>query len=293
MFQLERIFVPTDFSEHSLAAIAQAGELARRFHSQVTLFNANEFLVVHPFTGALGFGITSTEAMRAEHMAARHKQLQGFGAAELSGINVKRMICSGDPARLIVERAREEHSDLILMPTRGGGVFRRFLLGSVTAKVLHDAECPVWTGAHLAEAPAPIPAGIRHVLCAVDFGPQSKAVLQWAAGFAKALEAKFTLVHAVLEMPPNLPVRYAYQWHAESHCGSEERLHELLLDCEAKADVLVVSDGDVPGSLTRAVEQTGAGLLVIGRSSRENALGRLGSQTYPIICGVPCPVVSI
>ncbi len=39
------------------------------------------------------------------------------------------------------------------MPTHGYGPFRRFILGSVTAKVLHDADCPVWTGVHLEEAP--------------------------------------------------------------------------------------------------------------------------------------------
>jgi len=40
-----------------------------------------------------------------------------------------------------------------MMPTHGLGGFRRFLLGSVTAKVLHDADCPVWTGVHLERAP--------------------------------------------------------------------------------------------------------------------------------------------
>ena len=39
----------------------------------------------------------------------------------------------------------------MIMPTHGYGVFRRFLLGSVTSKVLHDLGCPVLTGAHLTE----------------------------------------------------------------------------------------------------------------------------------------------
>ena len=34
------------------------------------------------------------------------------------------------------------------MPTHGFGPLRRFLLGSVAAKVLHDAQCPVWTSVH-------------------------------------------------------------------------------------------------------------------------------------------------
>ncbi len=35
--------------------------------------------------------------------------------------------------------------DLIMMPTHGGRHFRSLLIGSVTAKVLHDVRCPVWT----------------------------------------------------------------------------------------------------------------------------------------------------
>ena len=50
----------------------------------------------------------------------------------------------------IVELAHESPDQtVILMPTHGYGPFRRFILGSNTAKVLHDADCPVWTGVHL------------------------------------------------------------------------------------------------------------------------------------------------
>src|SRR5262245_42436827 len=108
MFQLERILVPVDFSEASLGAASQAGALARRFHSDVTLLHVNEFQVVHPFTGALGFGITSAESIRAEHLAARKKCLDEFGVAELQGGSTKRLLCSGDPAKVIVHRAQEE-----------------------------------------------------------------------------------------------------------------------------------------------------------------------------------------
>jgi hypothetical protein len=47
-----------------------------------------------------------------------------------------------------VEFAANHHVDLVMMPTHGVGTFRSFLVGSVTAKVLHDANCPVWTAAH-------------------------------------------------------------------------------------------------------------------------------------------------
>src|SRR5579859_1536808 len=140
MFQLERILVPIDFSDGSLSAASQAGALARHFHSKVTLLHVNEFLAIHALTGPAGLGITSWESIRSEHLAARQKELDEFARAELSGISVRRLVCTGDPAKLIIEHACAENSELIIMPTHGGGLFRRFLLGSVTAKVLHDAD---------------------------------------------------------------------------------------------------------------------------------------------------------
>jgi hypothetical protein len=68
-------------------------------------------------------------------------------------MEAKRVVLEGDPARQIVDYAHEEKVDLIVMPTHGYGPFRQFILGSITAKVLHDADCPVWTGVHLEEAP--------------------------------------------------------------------------------------------------------------------------------------------
>jgi len=82
---------------------------------------------------------------------------------ELDGIAVTRLLLRGDPAREIVETARGKNVDLIVKSTLGEGPFFRFLLGSVTAKVLHESHCPVWTGAHLEDVPAR-EFSIRHVL---------------------------------------------------------------------------------------------------------------------------------
>jgi nucleotide-binding universal stress UspA family protein len=293
MFHLGKILLPIDFSASGLTAANHVGALARHFHSEVTLLHVNDFSVLHPLNGPLGFGITSEEAERAEHLSRRQQQLDEFGVAELRGVSVKRLLRCGDPAKLIVECAGEDKSELILMPTRGHGSFRRFLLGSVTSKVLHDAESPVWTSTHLAEPLTLNPTEVRHVMCAVDFGPQSCKVLSWAASFASEFGAKLTAVHAVLQTPPTLPDRHTFYWHDQAHLGAEERLRGLVLDSRIQADVLVVSNGDVPKALSAAAKEKGAELLVIGRSWACDLPRRLGTHAYFIICNAPCPVVSI
>ena len=57
---------------------------------------------------------------------------------------------------------------MIMMPATGLGRFRRVLLGSVTAKVLHDVSCPVWTSAHEPDPTLAAPGTYRTILCAVD-----------------------------------------------------------------------------------------------------------------------------
>jgi nucleotide-binding universal stress UspA family protein len=84
---LERILVPIDFSDSSLVATYHAGALARHFHSNVALLHVSELSVLHPLDGALGFGITSSEAERVERMKRRKKQLDEFGVPELEGVS--------------------------------------------------------------------------------------------------------------------------------------------------------------------------------------------------------------
>jgi nucleotide-binding universal stress UspA family protein len=49
----------------------------------------------------------------------------------------------GDPAFAILEQAKASQADIILMGTHGRGGLARFLMGSVSHSVLHQADCPV------------------------------------------------------------------------------------------------------------------------------------------------------
>ena len=101
----------------------------------------------------------------------------------------------GDPAMVIDWVAEREKTDLIIMPTRGLGRFRRFLLGSVTAKVLHDVSCPVLTSAHEPDKKLVSPRGYRSIICAVELNPESDVVLKAAGLLAQAYGARICLLH--------------------------------------------------------------------------------------------------
>src|SRR6185295_13696210 len=146
--ELTKILLPVDFSEQGDGAAQQAGALARYFGAELILLHVNPILVptltsLREFGGPIDTGwITALEAQA-------RRDLETYHQADLKGAKVTRTVVTGDPAASIVEFAHREKPDLIVMPTHGYGPFRRLLLGSVVAKVLHDSEVPVWTGAHL------------------------------------------------------------------------------------------------------------------------------------------------
>ena len=214
-----------------------------------------------------------------------------FVNCHLRGIPLNPCVRTGDAAKVIVEQAHATGADLIVMSTHGFGDFRRMLLGSVTAKVLHDARCPVFTTTHAESAPAALPP-LRNVICAVDFGPQSEAVLRWADEFARSMGARLFASHVV----PIIPMA---QW---GHCDqdvsvamrkdAELKAHQLVETVGANAKVFVES-GPIVETLSELAKDKHADVLVIGRHHESGALGRLRDRAYAIIRESPCPVVSV
>jgi len=285
MRSLNHILLPVDFSERAAGAARYARMLASHFHSTVTLLH-----VLIPPQYELG-AMDITGMMAADLYQSRNdlavRDLEAFLAAEWEGIDVKRLVLDGDPAQQIVEFAHQQPAGLIIMPTHGYGPFRRFILGSNTAKVLHDADCPVWTGVHLEEAPVAT-APVRSILCAVDLGPQSVAALEWASWMARELGASLTLLH-VASCPSASPEAPGRSNVLEA---AREELEHLQATVKADAE-LRVEAGEAPRAICGSACRMGAGLLVIGRGSAAGVFGRLRTNAYAIIRQSPCPVVSV
>jgi len=285
MQSLSHILLPVDFSERAVGAARYAEMLASHFHSTVTLLHV---LTPPQFEfGAMDIaGVLANDLYRNRNELAV-RDLDAFLASDWDGVDVRREVLEGDPAQQIVEFAHRTPVGLIIMPTHGYGPFRRFILGSNTAKVLHDADCPVWTGVHLEEAPPPT-APVRTILCAVDLGPQSTAAFEWASGLACGLGASVTLLH-VAACPSASPEAAGRSTVLEA---AGEELARVQAAVGAPAD-LHVEAGEATKAICGAALRLGASLLVIGRGSAAGNYGRLRTNAYAIIRQSPCPVVSV
>ena len=291
MKSLAKILLPVDFSERSLGAARYARTLVDHFHSELTLLHI--LTPPHYEFGALEIGGSMLTELYANREAQVEKELETFLAGELEGVEANRVVLEGDPARQIVDFAQAENVGLIVMPTHGYGPFRQFILGSITAKVLHDADCPVWTGVHLEEAPAVQATPFRNIVCAIDLGPQSCKALEWAMGMQKEFGARLTVVHAMAcSQQGDGAGEAGGRWSVEMEQSVREEITRMQDRYGAEAD-LVIEPGDPPKVVCDLTARQKADLLVIGRGSAAGVFGRLRTNAYAIIRQSPCPVVSV
>jgi len=273
---IRKILFPVDFSQRSIGA-------ARYVECFAGWFDA-EILLLH--------------VMDAASAESGQEQLQSFLSGELKQFSTRRVCTTGDPADEIVKMVRSWAPDLVMMPTYGMGFYRPYLLGSVTAKVLHDVDCPVWTAVHAEAAPPLEKITLSRVLCALDLGQRSPRVLEWAAWFAKQHQGSLGLVHAtaIVEPVPGAQPAGVLEQELADFLAAEARGGLAILQRAAGTNAMVLVNGGEPSKVAAcAVKDLRAGLLVIGRHSGRGANGNgyLRHTAYEIIRESPCPVISI
>jgi nucleotide-binding universal stress UspA family protein len=289
MITIANILLPVDFSERSAAAASYAKELACRFTSNIVMMHA-----LPPLDAMYGMemGYVGLGDFLEKRRADAHVSLDVFLEEELGSLVKRRVLAEGDPALEIIKLAHEESFDLIVMPTHGYGPFRRFVLGSVTAKVLHDADCAVLTGTHLAPEGAAEPVSFRNILCALDLGPQSGQALAWAAYLAGKYHSNLTLLHALPPVSAGVARYFETEFQVKVEEDARGRLEELARQANVPASILI-EHGDVASVVKSVAGRMRADLTVIGRHQSSGVLGRLRAHAYAIVRESPCAVLSV
>jgi len=162
----------------------------------------------------------------------------------------------------------------------------------VTAKVLHDAKCPVWTTAHLEIPETPTRSEPQRLLCGIDATPESVTLIRFAHGLAQEYGADLSLVHSI--PAPEYGDARAFEggWRQFLLDLAGEEIAKL--QDEANTSLKVHLDfGSVPKVMRAAAIHYRADLIVIGRGRIHATLGRLRTQTYSVISQSPCPVLSV
>ena len=286
----QNILFPVDGSDRAVAAAPFVSALARRYGANLTLASFVEIPSV--WYGAAEVPVVPEMNINRLLEETEHN-LTFFAAESFPGLEPKIRVEQGDPGTCIPHLARSIGADLIMMPTRGRGRFRAALLGSVTAKVLHDAECPVWTAAHIETTEYSVSPEWRKVVCAIDTTPEAAKLIRRAAGLAAESGASVRLVHAIPAPPAAAQERY-FDRDFDIFLKESARKTIDAMQKEIGASFQVcIGNGDTPTVVAASVLDYQADLVLAGRGTLPAFAGGLRTHLYGIIRDVACPVLSI
>ncbi len=287
MLPFHKILFPVDYSAPCRAVIPYVQEMACHFSAELTVCHAYAPLDAIAQSELL---ITDPELQPKAHALEEDRLLQ-FAAQAFPGQNVEAVVGLGEPGSVIDRVAGQQRADLVMLATRGHGPVRRFLLGSITAKVLHDAGAAVWTGVGAALAEHAVRVPYQSIVCALGDSQEAEGVLRAASSIASAYRAQLWIVHVVPTPPvyPDLDLAdHTQQLTEASECRLRELKAKLGVDAPHSVIDALLADG-----IHHEIVRRKADLLVTGRGHSIGTFSRLWSHLYSIIRDSPCPVLSV
>jgi nucleotide-binding universal stress UspA family protein len=296
VIQIRRILCPVDFSEFSRRALDHAAALSRWYEGELTVLH------VSPLTPTV-FGLepAPSEAMLApfDREAVGRELLTFVGKTAERSPAPQLCVLAGPTVGTILSLAAETATDLIVLGTHGRTGFERFMLGSVTEKVVRKAPCAVLTVPRRAQG-APERALFGRILCGVDFSDASRKAVDYAMSLAQEAKAHVTLLHVVEWLPDESFSKYP-QFDVDHYRRT------LLTDARAKLEQLVPEDarnwcepdtrlvsGKPYSELLRIAGEERSDLIVLGVHGRGPVDRMLfGSTTQAIVRQAACPVLTV
>ena len=267
--KLDRVLVATDGSDYSAGAIRTGVALAKASGARLTglsiaLYNP-EYSTLVPNLG--------------EEAEKRARQALASFTAEAGGDAETVTIEASDPYQGILDGAKANQADVIVIGRRGKRGMARMMVGDATAKVIGHADCAVLV------APRAARLWEKRVLLATDGSSHSEA----AAGAAGHLAKKFGLPVTVVSVVAGSHSATRRMEAEQAVAAKVERLKAMGVAAEGK-----IVDGRPDEAIVKAAEEVGADLIVMGSHGRTGLVKvLLGSVAERVIGQVSCAVLVV
>jgi len=291
------VTVTTDLSASSEPALHAAAELARLSGARVTLLH------VIGFSGLSEASVLrdSLVKLEREYRAGAQPRLEALCERIFQGVSVEIAVVEGmGGASSICTYAREHAVDLLVIATHGRTGAKRFVLGSVTERVVQHAPCDVFVVRSGIELKADGHLQFQKIFVPTDFSRSAEHALERAVHLAKLAQGEIHLLHAytlpvtvgVSDVPLAFPqeffdqVRDAAQAHLDrlvrtvTAQGVRVQPH-LVCDTPARA-ILEAAESIVPDVIVMGTH---------GRTGMKHVL--LGSVAERTVRLAHCPVMTI
>lgn len=140
---IKKVLVPIDFSDYSKSALRYAVNFAKSFNAEIILIYVVEPIIYPP---DFSMGQIAMPTINTDWDNRAKEELDKLAKNEItSNGKVKTIIKTGKPFAEIIETAKEEDIDLIIIATHGHSGVEYILFGSTAEKVVRKAPCPVLT----------------------------------------------------------------------------------------------------------------------------------------------------
>jgi nucleotide-binding universal stress UspA family protein len=271
--KFDPILCPVDFSELSAHALRYADLLSRCGNAKVVAAYANWFEAPPYFTEAR---VAELKSEFRESQGQAERMLGEFVTSTLGdrAAPVETRVVEALPADGIRQLAAATRAGLIVMGTHGRSGLNRWMLGSVTERILRESPVPVLTVRSAPKGP------IRRILCPVSDTPSSRGALAAAAAFGACFDAAVTALH-VREEHGRGSIPNLCEWipaGERSHCNIRE----------------LVRHGNAAEEILKLAAEEDYDLLVLGATRRRFFEGMvLGTTTLRAVRHASCPVLSV
>jgi nucleotide-binding universal stress UspA family protein/predicted transcriptional regulator len=320
--QPKKIMCAIDFSDFTNMVLTYGKVLAKEFNSKLCLCHIvpGSFMVaghIAPYADYTG--------IEAEHIRHAQERLEKKGKE--FDLDYEIMVGSGYPAEEIAQLARENNVEMVIAATYGGSGVKRFLIGSVTDRLVKILSCPLLVLNPSEQNLSSLPEKkikLEKILVGCDFSEDSQLAFEYALGLAQEFQTKLYLSHVVRPVDQtgsgfaeSVSARQKYYpawnmtdymelkgdtkiWEHHREKSIFEKLENQLLNMLPKdcgnwcAPVTVLLKGAPYKELISYAQKEEVDMIVLGIHGH-NLLEKflVGSTTDRIISRAPCPVLAV
>lgn len=275
---LERILLPTDFSEASQGALRTAAYLARSYGAQVHLLH------VVQDDPALPLDVDTARTAVEERLAGLRAQLAAEGVE-----GPEPAVEFGNPSDKITQYADRQDVSLILVGSRGASEGDH-VLGFTAEKAIRRSGTPVWV-TRIGDLPP-----VRRILCAVDFSAPSRHALDSAVHLSRDLGAALTVLHVIQPLSGfGIGMGKVTAWTARDYeTGQRQGFDQFLsnFDFDGVTWERQIRSGEAHEEIVALAGHENADLLVVGSVGRSGLARMLvGSTAERVVRHMPCSTV--
>jgi len=263
------ILFPVDFSERCAAVRPFVRHLANESGAKVTVLHS--FEAARSLCGASDGAFTTVFDVSQMQEESCSLLAEFFPPEPDDAFKIVHSAACGDTAHAIVDFARNNDVDLIMIPSHGHGKFHRLFLGSLTSTILETAPCAVWTAAHTEDPALPSHARCRTIVLALNAKPEEAPVIRRASEVCQAFSERLVLVHGTRNSSEGQAAR--------------RQIEDLQRVAQTNLETKIES-GEPAEAVASFARECNADLLIVGP-------GALREKAPEIIRNARCPVLRL